>query len=190
MSPHRTRAARRRAAALAGLLAVALAAAAHGGSEAAVARLLPGPDFELLGLDGAVHRLSEYRGKVVVVNFWATWCVSCRSEIPGLESVRRELASRGVEVLGIATDPEGADKVAPYAAELGISYPVLLDPQAVTPAIFGGLEGYPSTFILDREGLIYSSYLGAQAEQTFREDLLYLLDAQPSEGVPLLVDPR
>ncbi len=149
------------------------------------ARLLPGPDFELLGLDGELHRLSDHRGRVVLLNFWATWCASCRSEIPELNQLRQEIPTGELAILGIATDNEGPAIVRPYAEELAMAYSVLLDPEAVSTRMFGGLEGYPMTFILDREGLIYSSYLGAQEKQTFLEDVLYLLQAPPSEGEAL-----
>ncbi|MEM7049841.1 MAG: TlpA disulfide reductase family protein [Acidobacteriota bacterium] len=150
-----------------------------------VARTMPGPDFELLGLDGERHRLSAFRGQVLLINFWATWCASCREELPVLEQLHRDLASEGVAIVGIATDKEGRSKVQPYAEELGLTFPTLLDPGEVSTAVFGGLTGYPSTFILDREGLIYSSYLGAQKEETFAEDLNYLLAAEPSAGAAL-----
>ncbi|MEM8994730.1 MAG: TlpA disulfide reductase family protein [Acidobacteriota bacterium] len=152
---------------------------------AAVARTLPGPDFELLGLDGERYRLSSFRGQVLLINFWATWCLSCREELPALERVHRELADQGVVIAGIATDKGGRSIVAPYVEEMGLTYTILLDPQEVSTALFGGLTGYPSTFIIDREGLIYSSYLGAQEEKTFADDLHYLLQAQPSEGAEL-----
>ncbi len=155
-----------------------------GEKEAAAARLLPGPDFELMGLSGRLHRLSDFRGKVVLVNYWATWCIPCRTEIPELDHLYRELAPAGVEILGIATDKEGEAKVRPYAEEVGIGYPILLDPEAVSAAIFGGVEGYPKTFILDRAGLIYSSYLGAQPKEVFRDDLTYLLESPPSPPAP------
>jgi thiol-disulfide isomerase/thioredoxin len=157
----------------------------HQAEAAAVARLLPGPDFELLGLDGRPHRLSGYRGKVVLVNFWATWCMPCREEIPHLNTLYTELQPAGVEILGIATDVEGEEKVRPFAEELAILYPVLLDPEEVSAAIFGGIPGYPSTFILDTEGLLYSSYLGAQPPEILREDLTYLLHAAASLSAPL-----
>ncbi len=144
-----------------------------------VARLLPGPDFELLGLDGEVWRLSNLRGRVVLVNFWATWCTSCRAEMPELDELQSTLGELGVTILGIATDRDPA-KVGPYVEELGVDYPILLDPEAVTTAIFGGVEGYPKTFILDRDGLMYSSYLGARQRAVFESDLRYLLDAPPS----------
>lgn len=173
------------ASALVALLATA-AAAEDPARAAHLARILPGPDFELVGLDGQLHRLADYRGQVVLINFWATWCTSCRAEMPALDALYREFAAQRVVVLGISTDAEGAAKVSPFVRELAIHYPVLLDPEDVSTALFGGLDGYPSTFILDREGLIYSSYLGAQDEATFRADLLYLLAAPPSPGEPLI----
>ena len=101
------------------------------------ARILPGPnfgpDFELLALDGHPYRLSDFRGSVVVLNFWATWCTSCRAEIPELNRLRREMESRAVTIVGVATDSEGAEKVVPYAAELGIEYLVLLDSERSEP---------------------------------------------------------
>jgi len=145
------------------------------------ARLLPGPDFELIGVDGELHRLSDYRGRVVLVNFWATWCVSCRREMPDLQRLHEELVAEGVVIVGISTDRDSA-KVRPYIEELGIGYQVLLDPGAITPIMFGELEGYPKTYVMDREGLLYSSYLGAQEKAVFEEDLLHLLAAAPSQA--------
>jgi len=149
-----------------------------------VARILPGPDFELLGLDGESRQLSDLRGRVVLINFWATWCASCRGEMPDLDELHAELGDRDVSILGIATDRDPA-LVGPYVAELGIHYPILLDPNAVSAAIFGGVEGYPKTFILDREGLLYSSYLGARGKAVFEEDLRYLLKAPPSPAAQI-----
>ncbi|MEM7480023.1 MAG: TlpA disulfide reductase family protein [Acidobacteriota bacterium] len=150
-----------------------------------VARTLPGPDFELLGLDGELHRLSAFRGRILLINFWATWCLACREEMPALERLHRAYAERGVAVVGIATDREGRSVVEPYLQEMAVSYPILLDPEAVSASLFGGLTGYPSTFVLDADGLIYSSYLGAQEEATFAEDLRYLLQAEASGGAEL-----
>ncbi len=171
---------------------VALLTIVHGeaageevGDAKSAAKLVAGPDFELLGLDGELHGLRDARGKVLLVNFWATWCTSCRSEIPALNDLFQEFKNEGVEFYGIAVDVEGAEKVLPYLEETPIGYTVLLDPEAISTSIFGGLEGYPSTFVFDREGLIYSSYLGAQTEETFRDDIRYLLEAEPSAGKQL-----
>ena len=157
---------------------------------ASVATIVAGPDFELLGLDGERYHLGDAGGKVLLVNFWATWCASCRTEIPELNKIYQEMRESGVAVYGISTDVEGAEKVVPYVEEMGVSYPVLLDPEAKSPSIFGGLEGYPMTFIFDQEGLIYSSYLGAQTAVTFRGDIEYLLSAEASDGAPLTAESR
>lgn len=175
------------------VLALALSTPASVSSEdlaqaAAVAVIVAGPDFELLGLDGERHHLADARGKVLLVNFWATWCTACRSEIPDLNHLYNELSADGVVIYGISTDVEGAEKVVPYVEKMGVDYPILLDPEAKSPAIFGGLEGYPMTYIFDREGLIYSSYLGAQVDGIFRADIEYLLRAEASEPAPLTLD--
>ena len=177
----------------ASVLALALTAPAGVPAEdlseaASVAKILAGPDFELLALDHERYRLADARGQLLLVNFWATWCLSCRSEIPELNELYNETRESGVIVYGIALDVEGVEKVAPYVEEIGIDYPILLDPEGKSPAIFGGLEGYPMTFIFDREGLIYSSYLGAQSGATFRADIEYLLTAESSEAAPITVD--
>jgi thiol-disulfide isomerase/thioredoxin len=145
-----------------------------------VARILPGPDLELLGLDGERWRLSDERGRVVLVNFWATWCLSCRGEMPELAELQSEFGDLGVTIVGIATDRDPA-KVGPYIEELGVEYPILLDPTVVSAKLFGGVEGYPKTFILGQQGLLYSSYLGARSKAVFEKDLRYLLEAPPSE---------
>ena len=88
-------------------------------------------------------------------------------------------------IVGIATDRDGRSVVEPYVQEMGLTFPILLDPNEVSTSLFGGLAGYPSTFILDPERLIYASYLGAQDETTFAEDLRYLLQAEPSEAAAM-----
>jgi thiol-disulfide isomerase/thioredoxin len=89
------------------------------------------PDFALPGLDGRPHRLSDWKGRPLLINFWATWCEPCRREIPLLESIRRESASNGLEIVGIALDQPGS--VREFAKKLGINYPVLIGES-------GGLE--------------------------------------------------
>ncbi|MEM6793977.1 MAG: TlpA disulfide reductase family protein [Acidobacteriota bacterium] len=156
-----------------------------GATAVEVARTLPGPDFELLGLDEERHRLSDFRGQPLLINFWATWCLSCREELPALERLHQKYAEKGIAIVGVATDNEGRQLVEPYTQEMGLTFPILLDPNEVSTSLFGGIAGYPSTFVLDSEGLIYSSYLGAQEEATFAEDLEYLLKAAPSDGAEL-----
>src|SRR5438067_1498785 len=86
----------------------------------------PAPDFELKGIDGKTYKLSEFRGKVVVLNFWATWCPPCRKEIPEYAEIQKEWAAQGVQFIGIAVDEEGLDKVRPWLEKHTVGYPTLI----------------------------------------------------------------
>src|SRR6478609_7341682 len=79
---------------------------------------------KLMGVDDQVHPLEQWRGKVLVVNFWATWCAPCREEIPGFVKFQQQYGTRGVQIVGIAIDT--AERVAPYVQEIGINYPILV----------------------------------------------------------------
>jgi len=104
-------------------------------------------------LSGQVQRLAQWQGKVLVVNFWATWCAPCREEIPALIQVQKQLGAKGVQVLGIAIDQ--ADRVRPYAAEMGINYPLLvgeLDAIDLSRSAGNEIAGLPFTVVVDRTG--------------------------------------
>ena len=112
----------------------------------------PAPGFALLGTDGARHTLADYRGQVVLVNFWATWCLPCRAEIPDLEHEWRLHRGDGVAIVGIDWREPAADASA-FLAEIGATYPVLLDTDGAAYTAYG-VEGLPKTFILDRQGRV------------------------------------
>jgi peroxiredoxin len=118
------------------------------------------PDIELPGTDGKVHHLEEWKGKPLVVNFWATWCDPCRREIPLLKALRLEHAQYGLEIVGIAIDY--ADDVRKYASTHGIRYPLLLgDEGGLTAAAAFGMETVlPFTVFADREGRVVTLKVG------------------------------
>jgi peroxiredoxin len=118
------------------------------------------PDIQLPGTDGKVHRLADWKGKPLAVNFWATWCDPCRREIPLLKQLRREHAQDGLEIVGIAIDY--ADKVTKYASTHGIGYPLLLgDEGGLTAAAAFGMETVlPFTVFADREGRVVTIKVG------------------------------
>jgi len=119
------------------------------------------PEFSLAALDGKLTSISDWRGKSLVINFWATWCAPCRREIPLLEGLSEEWANRGVTVIGIAVDHR--DQVAAFARELKISYPLLIGEQeALDVAARFGVDSpvFPFTVFTDRRGDIVALYVG------------------------------
>ena len=127
--------------------------------------------FTLKDLNGRDVSLSGFSGKVLVVNFWATWCAPCRVEIPAFIDLYRRYRSRGVEMIGIAAD-EPPDVLRPYVRDMKIDYPILIGRgrQDVLDS-FGPLLGMPTTVIVNRDGTICRRFVGFQRKQTF-EDLL------------------
>jgi peroxiredoxin len=139
----------------------------------------PAPDFSLPDLNGTVHSLSALRGRVVFLNLWTTWCPPCRMEMPAMERLYRRFRDRDFVILAVSEDEEGASAVAPFVAELGITFPVLLDPEGRLSTRYG-VTGYPETFIIDRNGHVVEHVIGP-AEWNSEEMLAYFeaLLAQP-----------
>ena len=128
----------------------------------------PAPEVTLRDLDGKDATLSQYKGKVVLVNFWATWCEPCQVEIPWLIEIQQKYADKGFTILGIDVDDEGKDAVVPFVAKerfnvngqkLPMNYPILLGNDA-TAGKFGGLLGYPTSFLISRDGKIEKKVQG------------------------------
>ncbi len=118
------------------------------------------PAFPTLPLlSGGTFSLDDYRGRMVLLNFWATWCAPCREEIPDLIALRNEFSDQGFEVIGIAMDLEGRDVVAPFAAQFGIPYPIVLGTQEAADAV-GGILGLPTSLLLDADGNLVRRFSG------------------------------
>lgn len=117
------------------------------------------PDFELTDLDGQVHKLSEQRGKVVFLNLWATWCPPCIAEMPSIEALNRRFRGQDLVILAVSEDAEGEKAVRPLIEQLGVSFPILLDPDgALSPRY--GVTGYPETFVIGRDGRVLEHFIG------------------------------
>lgn len=140
---------------------------------AAAVRPAP-PSFELRDSHGSKRSLSAYRGKVVVLSFWATWCSVCKAEIPSLNRIHREYAKEGVAVVSIAMDARGWPAVTPFILEHGIEYPVLLGTTALARA-YGGVRTLPLTLFLDREGRVVARHNARLSEAGLRRVVESLL---------------
>ena len=132
------------------------------------------PDFTLKDATGAEVKLSDYRGKVVLLNFWATWCGPCALEIPWFIEFEQQYKSRGFEVLGISMDEDGWKAIKPFTAEHKMNYRVLLGNDTVGQ-LYGGVDALPTTFIIDREGKIAAPYVGLAGKNEYSQEIESLL---------------
>lgn len=131
------------------------------------------PDFSWIGPDGKVVTLGSYKGKVVMVNFWATWCPPCRRELPDVVELRTEYKDRGFEVIGVSISerPDAGlsveEHVAAFAREKGLNYPLVIGNDQLVGA-YGGIESIPTTFIVDREGKVAQVISGMMTADEMR----------------------
>ena len=134
------------------------------------------PDFALKDANGKVVHLADYRGKVVVLDFWATWCGPCIIEIPWFTEFQRKYKDRGFEVLGVSMDDDGWKAITPFVERRKINYRVLLGDDK-TGDLYGGLEALPTTFVIDRYGRIASVHVGLTDKKDFEDAIEKLLEA-------------
>ena len=130
----------------------------------------PAPDFALKDADGRVVRLADFKGKVVLLNFWATWCDPCRIEIPWFVEFERRHKAQGFAVVGVSMDEDGWQAVKPFVSETGINYRVLLGDDK-TAQLFGGIDSLPTSFVIDREGRIAAVHIGLVSKSRYEHDL-------------------
>ena len=139
------------------------------------------PDFTLDTLDGNTVTLSELRGKVVVINFWATWCPPCRAETPALQKSYEQYKDSGVVILGVdLTNQDVISEVESFVQEFGLTYPILLDRDGSVSNSLYQIKGLPSTFFVNREGIIRTVLVGGPMSEAFiRSKIEALLQEVP-----------
>jgi cytochrome c biogenesis protein CcmG/thiol:disulfide interchange protein DsbE len=127
----------------------------------------PAPDFQLTTLDGKTVSLRDYRGKAVMLNFWATWCGPCRIEMPWFVDLHNKYAPQGFEILGVAMDDSGEKAIKEFTEKVGTNYPILLGKDAVGDAY--NVEGMPTTFFIGRDGKVVDQTLGLASKKELEE---------------------
>ncbi|HVY71604.1 MAG TPA: redoxin domain-containing protein [Verrucomicrobiae bacterium] len=143
-------------------------AAASGSRKAA-------PAWELKDVDGKKVKSSDFKGKVVILDFWATWCGPCRAEIPSFIELHKQYEKDGLVVIGVSLD-DGSKPVKKFIASEKINYPIVMGNDSVT-GDFGGVEVIPTTFVIDRDGKIVSKHVGVTQKAEFEAEIKPLLAA-------------
>ncbi len=132
------------------------------------------PEFSLLDVNGTTVKLSDFKGKVVVLNFWATWCGPCKKEIPDFIELQNQYGKDGLQFIGVAIDQEGLSVIKPFSEKLKINYPTLIGNDEVF-AKFGGRDAIPVTILIDKKGMIKTTYIGMRKKEALEEMVLALM---------------
>jgi len=143
------------------------------------------PNFTLTNLDGKKVSLADYKGRPVLINFWATWCGPCKVEMPWFEQLRNQYASQGFEILGLADDADaGKDAISKVAQKSGVTYPILLtDADGKVQEAYGGLDVLPMSFYVDRNGVIVEQTAGLGSKDMIEANIKKTIASGAETGV-------
>ncbi len=139
------------------------------------------PAFSLTTLEGKKVSLSDYKGRPVLVNFWATWCAPCKLEMPWFEQFHGQYAAQGLEILGIAEDDAGKDEIAKAVKKTGVTYPILLTDGKVAPK-YGGIDYLPMSFYVGRDGVVVEQTAGLGSKDEIEANIRKIV-AAPAQKV-------
>jgi len=128
------------------------------------------PDFALQALDGKTVHLSDFRGKAVLLNFWATWCQPCKIEMPWFAELQKQYGPQGLQIVGVAMDDASPKEIAEFAQDLGVNYPILVGKEAVGDA-YGGVQFLPATFYIGRDGKVVDKVFGLKGRGEIEENI-------------------
>jgi len=131
----------------------------------------PAPDFSLASVDGkATLKLSDFKGKAVLLNFWATWCEPCKIEMPWFVELQKQYGPQGLQVLGVAMDDTDPKDISEFAHKMGVNYPIAVGKEAVGDQ-YGGIPYLPSTFYIDRDGKVVDRVYGLVSRSEIEDDI-------------------
>ncbi|MBS1826983.1 MAG: TlpA family protein disulfide reductase [Acidobacteria bacterium] len=133
------------------------------------------PSFTLKDATGRTVQLADYKGKVVLLNFWATWCGPCKIEIPWFIDFEQRYKDRGFAVLGVSMDEDGWETVKPYLEAKKVNYRVVIGTDEVAD-LYGGVSSLPTSFVIDRQGKIASTHVGLVSKSVYQDDIEQLLE--------------
>ena len=133
------------------------------------------PEFALKDGSGKTVSLEKYRGKVVLLDFWATWCHGCKLEIPWFSEFERKYSAKGLSVVGVSLDDEGWKVVKPFIEQKKINYPVVLGDDKIA-TLYGGFQSLPTTLVIDKSGRIVSARVGLVKKSDYENEIITLLN--------------
>jgi thiol-disulfide isomerase/thioredoxin len=137
------------------------------------------PDFALESLDGKTMRLSDFRGKAVLLNFWATWCGPCKIEMPWFVELQKQYGADGFQIVGVAMDDASKEDISKFAKEMGVNYPILIGKEAVGDQ-YGGVPALPESFLIARDGKIMDKIIGLRGKSEIEDAIKKAIKTQPA----------
>jgi peroxiredoxin len=161
------------------MLVFGIQKARHNSTGSSSGKLLnqPAPDFALTSLDGKTLKLSDYRGKAVLLNFWATWCEPCKIEMPWFVDLQKKYGPQGLQVLGVAMDDAPAKDISDFAQKMSVNYPIVIGKEEVGTQ-YGGVQYLPSTFYISRDGKIIDRVFGLVSRSEIENNVQKALSTQ------------
>ena len=166
---------------VAGMLYFGVHMARRSGTTQFVTKSSPAPDFTLDSLEGKSMRLSDLRGKAVLLNFWATWCGPCKIETPWLVELQNQYGHDGLQVVGVEMGDDSKDDITKFAKDMGMNYPILIGKEAVGEA-YGGVPALPETFFIGRDGKIVDKIIGLRGKAEIEDSIKKALDTEAGKS--------
>jgi len=139
------------------------------------------PDFTLESLDGKSMKLSDFRGKAVLLNFWATWCGPCKIEMPWFVELQNQYAAQGFQIVGVAMDDASKEDIGKFAKDMGVNYPILIGKESVGDQ-YGGVPALPESFLIGRDGKIVDKIIGLRGKAEIEDAIKKAINTQPASS--------